>query len=118
MPTRQNRSLCLVLVCSLNWDGAQTLSSSPTIVSHIKLHVMPRRHPTLGEMIREQSMEEWAECVDAGKDQPESTAAECTIRPTFAMADADMQRQWIALEQQRLAFERLKYKQELELTNK
>jgi hypothetical protein len=34
------------------------------------------------------------------------------------MADADMQRQWIVLEQQRLAFERLKYEQELELKNK
>jgi hypothetical protein len=53
-----------------------------------------------------------------GKDQPEPTAAELLSGLHVAMADVDMQRQWIVLEQQRLAFERLKYEQEIELKNK
>jgi hypothetical protein len=90
--------------------------STPRLVT--KLMKVGYEEEALGEISREQLMEEWAECVGAGVDQPEPTAAECTIRPTFAMADVDMQRQWIVLEQQRLAFGRLKYEQELELKNK
>jgi hypothetical protein len=90
--------------------------STPRLVA--KLIKVGYEEETLGDMSRERMIEEWAECVSAGKDQPDPVAAEITFRPTVAMADAEMQKQWIALEQQRLAFERLKYEQEIELKNK
>lgn len=40
--------------------------------------------------------------MNAGKDQPDPVVPETTFRPTVAMADVEMQRQWTAVEQQRL----------------
>jgi hypothetical protein len=90
--------------------------STPRLVA--KLIKVGYEEETLGDMSRERMIEEWAECVSAGKDQPDPVAAEFTFRPIVAMADAEMQKQWIALKEQRFAFERLKYEQEIELKNK
>ena len=53
-------------------------------------------------MERDELMEEWAACVLSGKDQPSPAVSEIVTRPTVAMADPELQRQWLALEQQRL----------------
>jgi hypothetical protein len=74
--------------------------STPRLVA--KLIKVGYEEETLGDMSRERMIEEWAECVIAGKDQSDPVAEGITFRPTVAMADAEMQKQWIAIEQQRL----------------
>jgi hypothetical protein len=51
--------------------------STPRLVA--KLMKVGYEEEALGEMSREQLMEEWAECVGAGVEQPQPTAAECSL---------------------------------------
>ena len=70
---------------------------------------------TISGMKREQLAAEWAECVLAGKEHPATVSAEAVGRPTIAVADLELQKQWLQLEQMRFETERELKRREIEL---